>query len=472
MRSIMIAAMSSGCGKTIVTAGLLMALKKRNIRVRSFKCGPDYIDPMFHTRVLGVPCRNLDLFLLGESGVLREAACKETDSAFEPGQDVLCEAGFDLAVIEGAMGFYDGVGDTEEASAYAVARLLDVPVILVVQPKGQGITLAAQIRGLMDFRPENHIAGIILNECSDSYAEYLRPVIERECGVPVFGHLPKMEEAQVKSRHLGLTIAGEIPSFKERFEAIADLMEETVDLDRILSAARSAEKTAESAGTACAGKGETCAVCRIAVARDEAFSFYYESSLCALRRAGAELVPFSPIHDRRLPADISGLYLGGGYPENFAAELSANETMLSEIHKAVKAGLPTVAECGGFMYLQEMMEGTDGRMHPMAGAIPGAAVRTPRLVRFGYVTLEASSDSMLFRSREQVHAHEFHHWDSTLCGDGLTARKQDGRSWKCGFVNAHLYAGYPHLELGGDPPLSERFTEACLDYMGRQTGEL
>lgn len=461
----MIAAMGSGSGKTIVTAGLLMALNKRNITVRSFKCGPDYIDPMFHTRVLGLPCRNLDLFLLGKRGVLRElsgSVVQESESTSGIGK-----AEQPLAVIEGVMGFYDGIGGTTKASAYDVAQLLGTPVILVVKPRGQSATLAAEICGLMNFRPGNHISGVILNECSAALFDHLRLIIERECGIPVFGYLPKMEEAKVESRHLGLLMADEIPEFRERFEAIAARMEETVEIDRILACAGSMEN--ETDGAKMPGMADSAGVitgnnCRIAVARDEAFSFYYESSLDALRRAGAELLPFSPLYDHCLPANISGLYLGGGYPENYAAELSANKEMLSEVREAIEKGLPTVAECGGFMYLQEKLEGSDGRVYPMVGALTGEAARTIRLVRFGYVTLTAEADSLLFRAGEPVPAHEFHHWDSSECGDDLTARKYDGRNWKCGVVNDCLYAGYPHLELGGDVPLAERFVQACLEY--------
>lgn len=540
----MIAAVGSGSGKTIVTAGLLMALNKRNIAVRSFKCGPDYIDPMFHTRVLGLPCRNLDLFLLGERGVLRELSGKEDSDILQEtsggrddfSSDVLKrnqesamqesesssgigKAEQPLAVIEGVMGFYDGIGGTTEASAYDIARLLGTPVILVVKPRGQSATLAAQICGLMNFRPENHIAGVILNECSAALSDHLRSIIERECGIPVFGYLPKMEEARVESRHLGLLMADEIPEFRDRFEAIAVRMEETVEIDRILACMDFAESvtdqrnvlgeeidrikmhgadvTSESlAGNVAVSVTDETEeqrlgavilnaneiefkdsesnisrrICRIAVARDEAFSFYYASSLDAIRRAGAELVPFSPLRDHCLPADISGLYLGGGYPENYATELSANREMLRDIREAIEKGLPTVAECGGFMYLQEKLEGSDGHVYPMVGALTGKAARTPRLVRFGYVTLTPEADSMLFRAGEPVPAHEFHHWDSTECGDGLTARKYDGRNWKCGFVNDRLYAGYPHLELGGDVPMAERFVRACREYAAIECG--
>ena len=525
MRSVMIAAMGSGSGKTIVTAGLLMALQKRNIAVRSFKCGPDYIDPMFHTRVLGLPCRNLDLFLLGERGVLREAVSVQMDLSFgssaanqkfsvqekEMPKNSSGIGGKEqpLTVIEGAMGFFDGIGGTTKASAYDIAQLLGTPVILVVKPRGQSATLAAQICGLMNFRPENHITGVILNECGAALFDHLRLIIERECWIPVFGYLPKMEEAKVESRHLGLLMADEIPKFRDRFEAIAARMEETVEIDRILACAAPLEN--ETVGLKKPGIGNYASgmeeqeqipsaavpveqgskaevlnakettfaddkreindnICRIAIARDEAFSFYYASSLDAIRHAGAELVPFSPLRDRCLPANISGLYLGGGYPENYAAELSVNREMLRDVREAIEKGLPTVAECGGFMYLQEKLEGSDGHVYPMVGALTGESARTPRLVRFGYVTLTAAADSMLFREGEPVPAHEFHHWDSTECGDGLTARKYDGRNWRCGVVNDRLYAGYPHLELGGDAPLAERFVLTCREYAARERG--
>jgi cobyrinic acid a,c-diamide synthase len=250
-------------------------------------------------------------------------------------------------------------------------------------------------------------------------------------------------------------------------------MEETVEIDRILACAGSMENGTD--GAKMPGMADSAGVitgnnCRIAVARDEAFSFYYASSLDALRRAGAELLSFSPLRDHSLPAGISGLYLGGGYPENYAAELSANREMLRDMREAIENSLPTVAECGGFMYLQEKLEGSDGKIYPMVGALHGEAARTPRLVRFGYVTLTAEADSLLFRAGEPVPAHEFHHWDSTECGDALTARKYDGRNWKCGVVNDRLYAGYPHLELGGDAPLAERFVRACREYAAIECG--
>ncbi|MEE3458195.1 MAG: cobyrinate a,c-diamide synthase, partial [Lachnospiraceae bacterium] len=268
---IMISAMGSGSGKTVVTCGLLTALRTRGVGCEAMKCGPDYIDPMFHAKVLGVPSRNLDLFLQGHDGVRRTLESRRES----------------ISVIEGAMGLFDGVGGTTEASAWEIAASCGIPVILAVKPGGSSATLAAQIRGLMTFREPNQIAGVILTACRESLYERLKPVIERETGLSVFGYLPPMKEAEIPSRHLGLMTADEVADLQERFGAVAEQMEKTVDIDGILALAGTAEtKPEETAALE--------AVCRIAVARDEAFSFYYEDSFRALREAGAEITFFSP----------------------------------------------------------------------------------------------------------------------------------------------------------------------------------
>lgn len=439
----MLAALHSGGGKTTVTCGLLAAFKRRGMAVQAFKCGPDYIDPMFHTRVLGVESRSLDLFLQGKAGVRR----------------TLSRGTGELALLEGAMGFYDGVSGTDEASAWAVAEATDTPVILVVRPKGTSLTLAAQLRGLMTFRTTSHIAGILLNDCKPSLAAYLPPILERETGLPVVGYLPPMPEAALPSRHLGLLTAGEIENFSERFDAIAAQLERTVDLDRLLSLAGNAASWEQTAVAA----PQELPVCRIGVARDEAFCFYYPDSLDALRSAGAELVYFSPLHGSALPLDLDGLYLGGGYPELYGEGLSQNETMRRAVRALVRSGRPTVAECGGFLYLQRTLEDASGRVWPMASVLPGDGVKTERLQRFGYLRLTAERDSLLFRAGESVPAHEFHYWDSTENGGGLLGEKpHGGRSWRCGFVGPALYAAFPHLHLDGEAPLAQRFVAAAL----------
>ena len=434
---ILISAMGSGSGKTVVTCGLLTALKTRGVGCEAMKCGPDYIDPMFHAKVLGVPGRNLDLFLQGHDGVRRTLESRRES----------------ISVIEGAMGLFDGVGGTIEASAWEIAASCGIPVILAVKPGGSSATLAAQIRGLMTFREPNQIAGVIITACRESLYERLKPVIERETGLSVFGFLPPMKEAELQSRHLGLMTADEVADLRERFLAVAAQMEKTVDIDGILALAGTAEtKPEETAALE--------AVCRIAVARDEAFSFYYEDSFRALREAGAEITFFSPIRDESLP-ECDGLYLGGGYPEIYAAELEKNAAMRESIRAAVLGGLPTVAECGGFLYLQESLEDADGVPHAMAGVLPGRGFKTGRLQRFGYSYLAADEYSLLFRKGEKVPVHEFHYWDSTENGTDLHAAKPDGRTWECGYASPTLYAGFPHLHFGGEAPLAERFVEAA-----------
>ena len=386
MKRIMLSAMHSGAGKTVAVCALLAALKRRGMDVRAYKCGPDYIDPMFHARVLGVPSRNLDLFLQGEDGVRRS----------------LKQCSGDIAVLEGAMGYYDGVAATADASAWDVAVKTDTPVILVLRPKGVGLSLAAQVRGMLQFRQPSQIAGLLLTDCKAHLAEYLTPMLARETGLPVLGYLPPMDEAKLESRHLGLQTPDEIEALTARFETIAAQLERTVDLDRLLSLAADGETAPAEIHTAAAS-------CRIAVARDEAFCFAYADSIDALRNAGAELVFFSPLRDKTLPPEIDGLYLCGGYPELYAALLSQNETMRASVRDAVQKGLATIAECGGFLYLLSSLEDAEGAAHPMCGVLPGAGVRTGRLQRFGYAWLETDTDSMLFRAGERVPVHEFHY---------------------------------------------------------------
>lgn len=427
MRALIISAMNSGSGKTVLTCGLLAALKARGMEVQAFKCGPDYIDPMFHSRALTTPSRNLDLFLQGEAGVRRTFA-----RAF----------GADLALVEGAMGFYDGWRGTDQASAWAVAETADIPVVLVLRPRGASLTLAAQIRGLMDFRSPSHIAGLLLNDCKPSLYAHLKPILEGETGLPVLGYLPPMEEAVLESRHLGLLTAGEVENLSARFEAIARQMERTVDLSALLSLAGEISVVA-------APTPAPVPRCKIAVARDEAFCFCYADNLDALEDAGAELICFSPIRDLGLPSDADGLYLPGGYPELYARQLSENYSMRESVRQAVAAGLPTVAECGGFLYLQETLEDEQGKTWPMAGVLPGAGYRTGHLQRFGYKKLNAEGDSLLFRKGETVPAHEFHYWDCTRPELVLTKK---------------LYAAFPHLHFGGELPLAERFAEAAVKW--------
>lgn len=442
----MVSAMASGGGKTVLTCGLMAAVQRRGLAVSGFKCGPDYIDPMFHTQVLGVASRNLDLFLQGEGGVRRSYAAAGRA---------------DLALVEGAMGFYDGLGGTDRASAYAVAKLLRLPVVLVIRPKGSSLTLAAQVKGLMDFRRENQISALVLTCCAPGLYAHLKPILERETGLPVLGYLPPMAEAELPSRHLGLYTAGEVENLQGRFTAVAEQLEKTVDLDRLLALAggEAAEDKAISPQKP---------VCTIAVARDEAFCFYYEDNLDELRRAGARLAFFRPTQDRALPEGTCGLYLGGGYPELHARALSENHPMGEAVRRAVLGGMPTLAECGGFLYLQNTLEDGEGTPWPMAGVLDGAGVKTPKLQRFGYVTLTAQGDSPYLKQGETMAAHEFHRWDCSQNGELCRAqRPSGGEGWNCIVEQGNLLAGFPHLYFPSNPQFAARFVAACRQYQER-----
>lgn len=445
MIQFLLAAPRSGSGKTTMTCALLMALKRRGCAPCAFKSGPDYIDPMFHRAVLGVESRSLDLFFSAPETV-RTLYARGT-------------AGHGAAVCEGAMGFYDGLGGvSDRASAWHLADTLGLPVLLVVEPKGQSLTLAAELKGLVNFRTPSHIAGILLNNCTARMHALLAPMLEKETGLPVLGFLPKLPEAVIGSRHLGLYTAAEVENLQQKLALLADAAEEHIDWPRLLA-------LCEKEPPALPVQPETPpARVRIAVAQDEAFCFTYAETLEAFRDAGAEVVFFSPLRDTALPENIGGLYLPGGYPELHARELSENTSLLREIKQKIESGLPTAAECGGFLYLGQSLTDAEGQSWPMAGVLPGEAKDAGRLVRFGYATLSADSDSMLFRAGESFPIHEFHHWDSTANGVALAAKKPvGGAAWRCGFVNEHFYAGFPHLYWAGTP-LPQRFAAAAENY--------
>ena len=445
MIQFLLAAPRSGSGKTTMTCALLMALKRRGCAPCAFKSGPDYIDPMFHRAVLGVESRSLDLFF---------SAPETVRTLYAKGA-----AGHGAAVCEGAMGFYDGLGGvSDRASAWHLADTLGLPVLLVVEPKGQSLTLAAELKGLVNFRTPSHIAGILLNNCTARMHALLAPMLEEETGLPVLGFLPKLPEAVIGSRHLGLYTAAEVENLQQKLALLADAVEEHIDWPRLLA-------LCEKEPPALPVQPEMPPTrVRIAVAQDKAFCFTYAETLEAFRDAGAEVVFFSPLRDTALPENIGGLYLPGGYPELHARELSENTSLLREIKQKIESGLPTAAECGGFLYLGQSLTDAEGQSWPMAGVLPGEAKDAGRLVRFGYATLSADSDSLLFRAGESFPIHEFHHWDSTANGTALAAKKPvGGAAWRCGFVNEHFYAGFPHLYWAGTP-LPQRFAAAAENY--------
>ena len=442
---ILIGGTGSGCGKTTVSSALLRAWQRRGVPLRAFKCGPDYIDPMFHTAALGIPSRNLDLFFVDE-------ACARAQIARTvPGDAV--------GVIEGVMGFYDGVsGTSETASAAHLARATETPAVLVVRPKGQSLSLAALVAGFRDFAP-NTLSGVIINGVSKGMYPFYRDIVQKT-GLRVYGYLPPVPAASIPDRHLGLVTAGEIADIGRRLDLLADAAEEGLDLDGLLALAQTAPELPDAAPPLTPVTGRPV---RIAVAQDKAFCFYYADNFDVLRELGAEIVPFSPLSDPHLPENIDGLYLGGGYPELCAGTLSENVTLRNELKARITAGLPTIAECGGFMYLHEAMADEDGGAHEMVGVIPGACRLTKKLQNFGYVTLTAARDSLLARAGETTRAHEFHYAVSDDCGDAFEAIKPNGRRWPCVHAHETLYAGYPHLFFRSNPEFIARFVKKCAD---------
>ena len=441
---ILIAGTGSGCGKTTVTCGLLSALRQSGMRTSAFKCGPDYIDPMFHKEVLGTDSGNLDLYLCGEETV----------------KYLLARGGrrAELTVTEGVMGLYDGRGfNDDRCSANHISRLTETPVVLVADVKGKSLSLAAELNGYVNFR-ENRIRGVILNHCSAAmYPEYAE-LIRRETGLPCFGYLPNVPEAEVGSRHLGLITAAEIADIRQKMDALGKVAGECLDMDGLRALAETAPELSYEEPEILR-EISPGARYPVAIAKDRAFCFYYRDALELLEQMGAELIPFSPLTDSHLPTGSCGLILGGGYPELYAETLSGNKTLLKEIRTAVRGGLPTYAECGGFMYLGQSITTAEGRF-PMAGAIPGNSRVTGHPVRFGYKELTARRDNLLCRRGGRIRCHEFHYSDTDDYGDGFEAVNSRGRSWETGQVSPSLYAGYPHLHLWGNPEFARSFMDA------------
>ena len=479
---IMIAAAGSGSGKTSITCGLLQALLNKKKRLASFKCGPDYIDPMFHSEVLGIKSRNLDLFFMEENAV-NYLLCKNAKEA-------------DFAVIEGVMGYYDGLaGNSTECSSYDLARVTKTPVILVADCKGMSVSVVALIKGFVEFREDSNIQGILLNRIPAVLFDDTKKLIQEEIGVPVLGYLPTLKDCSLESRHLGLITAQEIGNLKEIIDKLAEQITDTVDLDKILQIGQEAppigyETTGElqvlnsiiknrnldlsrDSHTDCTGtvtnNGDGQLKCcqqphphntfvKIAVAMDKAFCFYYQDNLDLLEELGAEILPFSPLEDKALPAGAQGLILGGGYPELYLEQLSGNQGMLQSIKSGLEAGMPCIAECGGFMYLNEIIRDEKGKSHKMVGAMAGESLPTDKLTRFGYLSLVAKEDNILCKAGETLRGHEFHYWDSTNCGSGFIGKKpRRERVWDCVVASDSLYAGYPHIHYYSNIKAAENF---------------
>lgn len=442
---ILLAAPKSGSGKTFLTCGLLQALKNRGLRAAAFKCGPDYIDPMFHKRVLHTPSRNLDTWFTSDSVTrfLMEEAARDAD----------------ISVMEGVMGYFDGLGGLEwKASAYDLACVTHTPVILLVDAKGMSRSVIPYIKGFADYEEEKHIRGIILNRLSPMLYGALKKRIEEQTGIPVYGYVPECKDSVLESRHLGLLLPEEIGHLERTIAGLAAVMEQSLDIDGILSLAGSAGELEQEPDFLQGQKEGAQWPVTIGVAMDEAFCFYYDDNLRMLEQLGAKLIFFSPLHDETLPR-ADGLLFGGGYPELHGKELEQNSSMRSAVRASAETGMPILAECGGFMYLQESMCDLEGRPCEMAAVLPGRSENTGKLGRFGYVELTDSLTGL------KIKGHEFHYYDSTNNGNAFHAVKPSGtREWDCMVRYKEVLAGYPHIYYPSNPRFVQMFLQKCRKF--------
>lgn len=445
---ILIAGTRSGSGKTTATCAVLAALKRLNKNVVSFKCGPDYIDPRFHRKVTAVDSFNLDPYLMSEDGVWESLGFHGKAR--------------DVAVIEGAMGLYDGIGKESHSSSNHIAQITDTPTILVVNTRGTALSVCAEIQGFLTFE-KNSIVGVILNQTKPTLYPYYKEMIESRAGVTVLGFLPAMPEAIIPSRHLGLIMADEIHDIRQKMTTLGEAALKSIDFELLFELAAGAAPPKISKRIY---RPEQCnPPVRIYVASDEAFCFHYEDNHRILRESGATLRFFSPLRNTDIPDDADGLILGGGYPELHAAELAANTALQQSIREKHDRGLPIHAECGGFMYMLEHLIDKQGKKHSMLGILGGEAFMTDRLQEFGYIELESHTNNILCGKGEKIRAHSFHYSSATNEGSDFTAIKASGSgSFPCVHATEKLFAGYPHLHFGGHRQLAVNFVKSCLHF--------
>ncbi len=444
MPRILIAGANSGCGKTSITCGILKALTDKGLKIQSYKCGPDYIDPMLHSHITGMDCRNLDPFFSTEED-LRYLMAKDSRKA-------------DFTVTEGVMGYYDGIGVSCEKSTHTVSVATMSPVILILNVKGMSHTMIPLIKGMLAYR-DNPVKGVILNRCSKGLFGMMKPVIEEELGIRAVGYFPETEGIHIGSRHLGLMTAAEITNLDEVITLLGVTAASCIDLNLLLEIGRKASPLPVVEAPALPAKRA-----RIAVAWDKAFCFYYRENLEILEQLGAELVYFSPTRDTELPEGTGGIYLGGGYPETYRRNLSMNVSMRAAIRDAVRRGCPVFAECGGFMYSCENLIETDGSAMPMLALVDTDVEMTRRLsMDFGYVYVEALKDTAYFDKGTVIRAHEFHYSRAHRRGDACLMKKATGRSWEGIYVKDRVFAGYPHFYFHNCKDLAGRFVEMAAE---------
>lgn len=477
---LVIAGTHSGVGKSTVALGIMAALRHQGVVVQPFKVGPDYIDGSYHSAITGRTSRNLDTWMLGQDNVRRVFLQGAKDA--------------DISIIEGVMGLYDGKGVlSSQGSTAATSTLLECPVLLVIDISGMARSAAAVVKGFQTFDTTVNIAGVIANRAGgEGHFRLIQQVVQQECGIPVIGYLPEDADISIPERHLGL-----IPAIEQRMPAsvmdkIGKLVASTIDIDALSALAQAApdlSPTRNLFGSLREGEGEAASPTwpqtasptwpqtaspkvRIAVARDEAFNFYYAENLELLETFGATLEYFSPLRGEELPVDVDGLYIGGGFPEEFAETLSSRKTVLEDFKRQIELGLPTYAECGGYMFLATELVDLNGEAHGMVGVIPARVVMKPRLVGFGYREVAGSPGNWLLPTKETARGHEFHYSAMTYFGEQSYAYfKGDNAPVTVqheGYLRKNLIAGYTHLHFLSNPVMAQRFVKRCALYREQQ----
>ena len=449
MNRFVLAGTGSGVGKTTFTIGIMRALMKRGLSVQGFKCGPDYIDPTFHTAVTKRPSRNIDSFMMAHD-VVRDIVARASRDT-------------DVSIIEGVMGFYDGKSPlSNEGSAAHISELTNSPVILIVNAASMARSVAAIVKGFQMLDEKANIVGVIVNQLgSKNHYDIVKTAIEAECHVPVIGYLLKGAVPTMPSRHLGLVPAIERGDLDDYFEELANAIEATVDLDLLLNITKAPVITVE---TTIFEQQPNRQLVHIAVAKDAAFNFYYEENFALLRAYGAELHFFSPLNNEQVPSQAQGVYIGGGFPEEFAEKLSENTASKESIRTAIDQGLPTLAECGGYMYLTESITNRAGETYEMLGVIEGHVKMQEKLAALGYREITGVKGNFLINEDEQAKGHEFHY--STYEGEHETPAyfsKGRFRAQQEGYLNGNLVAGYTHFHFASNPKLVQNWLDKCLE---------
>lgn len=438
MGRVMIAGTSDGCGKTTVACAVMQILKNKGIDVNSFKCGPDCLDPAFNDSIIGIKSYNIDSYMMDKNTI----------------RYLINEHRAEITVIDGIKGYYDGINFTGKAGTHEISVITKTPAVLVMDCTGMTTSAGAVIKGFMKFK-NNMIKGVIFNRLdAKTY-----PKLQRLCAamkIRCYGYIPKMRSVVMENKHLTLVTDAEIDSMRAKMQSFAEQVEKTLDIDGIIELAKSArELRYRPMNIPYVGKA------RVAVSYDKAFCLYYRDNIDILKKMGAEIVPFSPMQDEKLPDNINGLILCGGYPEVYASELAKNESMLRSIKSAVDSGLPTIAECAGFMYLHKSMYDITGVPYDMAGVIQGSCYNSDVPVKNGYIEPVSNTNNLLLRRGGRFRTYEYHIYESTDPGSTFTVNKGTD-SWKSINSSPTLYAGFPHLHFYTNTKMAERFMQSCV----------